>query len=111
MGIHNREYLRDEAPPGGGWGGSYGESFNGSRPPMSAAKVLVLINIVVFVATWLHNPLGDLLHLPGTFTVIRGNTDVYFPELPRDSSTIRLSAGTYIVPVRTGPVELDRIRK
>ena len=111
MGIHNREYLRDEAPPGGGWGGSYGESSNGPRPPMSAAKVLVLINIVVFVATWLHNPLGDLLHLPGTFTVIRGNTDMYFPELPRGSSTIRLSAGTYIVPVRTGPVELDRIRK
>ena len=111
MGIHNREYLRDESSTPGGWGGSNGESYGGSHAPMSAAKVLVLINIVVFVATWLHKPLGDLLHLPGTFTVIRRNTEVYFPALPRESSTILLTAGTYIVPVRTGPVELERIRK
>ena len=77
MGIHNRDYLRDESS--GSWSGSYGGSGGTSSGPVSAVKVLVIINVAVFLATWLIEPLGDLLHLPATFSVAREGARLHIP--------------------------------
>ncbi len=50
MGIYDREYYRDE-PSGPGW-------FSGIAP---ACKTIILVNVVVFVAQVLYEPLTDLL--------------------------------------------------
>lgn len=110
MGIHNREYHRDESPPSGDWGGSFVGGHGGSGGPVSAVKVLVFLNVAVFLATWLVKPLGPLLHLPATFTVVAEGADVHLPAPSRDASLVRLPPGMYLVPLRSGASELERIR-
>ena len=76
MGIHNRDYHRDGSASPGSWGGSVGGSDGG---PVSAVKVLVILNVAVFLATWLVEDLGDLLHLPATFIVAGEGADLHLP--------------------------------
>tara|TARA_B100000029_G_scaffold54113_1_gene49150 strand:+ start:1049 stop:1942 length:894 start_codon:yes stop_codon:yes gene_type:complete len=63
MGIHNREYLRDEPDYGGPTVGGFGGG-GSRRGPASAVKILLVLNIAVFLLTVLSEPLREWLHLP-----------------------------------------------
>ena len=124
MGIHSRDYLREDASSPGSWQGSYGRAADGSgggfgggfgggaRPsgPMSAVKVLVILNIVVFFATWFYKPLGHLLHLPATFTVARDGASLHVPAPVERIEGQLLTAGSYVVVLHGGARELQRVR-
>ena len=109
MGIHNRDYLRDESS--GSWGGSYGGSGGTSGGPVSAVKLLVIINVAVFLATWLIQPLGDLLHLPATFSVARDGAILHVPAPKEGVQGIEVPSGSYVVAVRSGENEFRRFRR
>lgn len=109
MGIHNREYLRDESPPAGSFGGSFGGG-GGPEGPVSVVKALVILNVAVFLVTWLVPVLGDQLELPATFSVARKGA-VIFPLASNDSQMgVEVQAGGYVVLLRSGRDELLRIR-
>jgi membrane associated rhomboid family serine protease len=128
MGIHNRDYLRDDASSPGSWQGSYGGTGGGSgggfgggfgggarrSGPISAVKVLVILNIAVFFATWLATyfgmPLGHLLHLPATFTVARDGASLHVPAPVERVEGQLLTAGSYVVVLHGGARELQRVR-
>jgi len=109
MGIHNRDYLRDESS--GSWGGSYGGSGGTSGGPVSAVKLLVIINVVVFLATWLIQPLGDLLRLPATFSVAREGARIHVPAPFEGVEGDPVATGSYVVVLRSGKNEFLRIRR
>jgi membrane associated rhomboid family serine protease len=111
MGIHNRDYLRDESSGSGSWSGSYGGSGGTSSGPVSAVKVLVIINVAVFLATWLIEPLGDLLHLPATFSVAREGARLHIPAPKAGVEGLELPSGSYVVAARSGKNEFLRFRR
>ena len=103
MGIHNREYLRDSFfRPSESFGGSGG----GPRGPASAVKVLVILNVAVFLATWLVPYLGSQLELPATFYVARQGAVIYSPESRESLSGVEVSKGGYVVPLQSGKDKL-----
>ena len=113
MGIHNREYLRDEFPPSGSVGGSGGgppalPGFDEAGGPISAVKVLVILNVAVFLVTWLFPFLGSQLELPATFSVARKGAVIYSPspESPDSLSSVEVFEGGYVVPLQSGSDEL-----
>ena len=106
MGIHNREYLRDDFPPSGSFGGSLGGSGGGPGGPISAVKALVILNVAVFLVTWLVPFLGSQLELPATFSVARKGAVIYSPESPESLSGVEVFEGGYVVPLQSGRDEL-----
>ena len=107
MGIHNREYLRDDLPPQG--------SFvpPGVRGPRSAVAILIIVNVAVFLLTWMEPRLGRLLELPATFYVAgQRGADLHQPApLKGRPSLGTLPAGRYVLPLRDGQAEFLRLRR
>ena len=103
MGIHNREYLRDDVfRPSGSFGGPGG----GSGDSVSVVKTLVILNVVVFLVTWLVPFLGSQLELPATFSVARKGAVIYLPESSESLSGVEVFEGGYVVPLQSGKDEL-----
>jgi len=107
MGIHNREYLRDDLPPQGSFGSPE------ARGPRSAVTILIIFNVAVFLLTWMEPRLGELLELPATFFVAGQEGAELHRTAPLKgvSSWGTLPAGRYLLPVRSGQVEFLRLQR
>ena len=96
MGIHNREYLRDDDGPSG--------HFSGGSPPAggsffsTAIGILVLLNGIIFLVDFAQIlPLNQWLQLPATFEVVGdAGAEVVLPPPPSGQPPVALSPGTYI---------------
>ncbi|MBT6156040.1 MAG: rhomboid family intramembrane serine protease [Planctomycetaceae bacterium] len=62
MGIHNRDYIRDERPDGGSRGGGFG-GFGGGFGGQWAIKYLLIANIAVFLLQNLNPQVTNWLDL------------------------------------------------
>ena len=122
MGIHNREYFRDddESPERFSTGppGSRGSFFS------SAIGTLVLLNVVVFLINWLGVlPLNRWLQLPATFEVVGADgAEVVlrwkaFVSDDGEKTTRPVPPGrplpenTYVRQIRTGEAEKLRLSR
>ncbi|MFP6769219.1 MAG: rhomboid family intramembrane serine protease [Planctomycetaceae bacterium] len=107
MGIHNREYLRDDLPPHGSFAPP------GTRGPRSAVTILIIFNVAVFLLTWMEPRLGELLELPATFYVAGQDGAQLHRTAPLKGVPPRgiLPAGRYVLPLRGGRVEFLRLRR
>ena len=107
MGIHNREYLRDDLPPQGSFGSPE------ARGPRSAVTILIIFNVAVFLLTWMEPRLGELLELPATFFVAGQEGAELHRTAPLKGVPPwgTLPAGRYLLPVRSGRVEFLRLQR
>jgi membrane associated rhomboid family serine protease len=99
MGIHNRDYTRDEQPGGGSRGGGFG-GFGGGFGGQWAIKYLLIANVAVFLLQNLNPQVTEWLDLKLAWqTVTSGPVSFIEKEELKDGKELTIPPNTKIVPL------------